>query len=836
MANPLTGEFDVAVELLSHTLQRALVALHSDGVLPHRVSARLQDRAAGLDAILLAQVSAPSATLVSGASVLTSEMRFGVRLRLVSLKREEPPLPAWLHGEIRMRVEVAQTSIGGDEVVAFDLGDDDSIRFRPASGAGLPSEELAAVEGALRDFLRNRLVPSRNVARLPGGASELAVRRWRMKGLPANDPSALAVLLDLSPRALGAGDVEGFNGGSLRAGNDFAIAIGAHYLVPKLEQILQSATRAIDGRELTFDVELLGIDLASVTFTISLNAPRVDIRAEVPASATRPRIPGRVTFFIAGNARPDSSLVPSVEIELFQAFELVIVDNVVEPRPFGDLDLDIDIDVDLLPQSARNALRDLFLDERQLRDDIQRARDRLLADSLETWRELFRGRSETLAGIGPLGEVLEGFRLSRLAAKYDSVQILDHGIVVHGDLDFGQLAPADAFFESRTVRSPEGEWLVEFNAHHSWIPGGTIDLHRWVLATGDVIENEVREEHRFFTRDLPGEVVTESVFRNPLDYRRWCLEIKGRQGGKEVSDWYCLGGGGIPALPEPVGRGSARLPVPVGDAGGEVVGHIDVGSGAGDRHGARVPTLVYFAGDGEIEDLRRLQELVSGVAKSARLATIAIVEPGQREKIRAALGKKFDQSVLAIGEDVEGAWKRYFDVKKGPLTFFIDTWGQVASRYPGSPSEAMVWDFVKKQASPAGPLRLHHGHLAIARGDTAPNFVFDYGGVSVTLRTFAGRPIVVCFWTGWSEPSLRELGRLEKLFRAAKDGLLVVAVNDGEDVEAAEAIFAKQKLTMPMVSDPRRRIAGRYGVGYWPTTVHLDARRKVRRIHYGVKP
>jgi hypothetical protein len=107
------------------------------------------------------------------------------------------------------------------------------------------------------------------------------------------------------------------------------------------------------------------------------------------------------------------------------------------------------------------------------------------------------------------------------------------------------------------------------------------------------------------------------------------------------------------------------------------------------------------------------------------------------------------------------------------------------------------------------------------------------------MRKFRGREVQIVFWTTWSDPSLEELRRVraESGSRgAAGDAPMVLLVNDGEDPELAQRKLKELGLGFPMVPDPDRAIARRYGIVAWPTVVQVDREGRVAEIRLGLEP
>jgi len=94
---------------------------------------------------------------------------------------------------------------------------------------------------------------------------------------------------------------------------------------------------------------------------------------------------------------------------------------------------------------------------------------------------------------------------------------------------------------------------------------------------------------------------------------------------------------------------------------------------------------------------------------------------------------------------------------------------------------------------------------------------------------YAGRPLVIRFWADWCPYCKGEMQAIERVYRRYRErGLIVLAINTGQD-EASAAAFSQQiGITYPVLLDPDAAIAKRYGVVGLPTTYFIDAQGRVR--------
>ena len=91
------------------------------------------------------------------------------------------------------------------------------------------------------------------------------------------------------------------------------------------------------------------------------------------------------------------------------------------------------------------------------------------------------------------------------------------------------------------------------------------------------------------------------------------------------------------------------------------------------------------------------------------------------------------------------------------------------------------------------------------------------------------------FWQSWSAPSSRELRRLQQLHEeGSKRGLVILAVNGGEERTVLAEVRRQHNLTFTLIHDPGQRITRLYGVQCWPTTVSINPDGIVDHIQFGV--
>jgi thiol-disulfide isomerase/thioredoxin len=122
---------------------------------------------------------------------------------------------------------------------------------------------------------------------------------------------------------------------------------------------------------------------------------------------------------------------------------------------------------------------------------------------------------------------------------------------------------------------------------------------------------------------------------------------------------------------------------------------------------------------------------------------------------------------------------------------------------------------------------------ALVLGAQAPPFVLpNAAGNEVTLRSFAGRPLVLNVFASWCPPCLIELPRIAAAARANGDRVAFVGVDEQEPMTMALAFIREAKIPYQVVFD-RGQFQASYGAVSLPETVFVDARGRVAAVVHG---
>jgi thiol-disulfide isomerase/thioredoxin len=131
------------------------------------------------------------------------------------------------------------------------------------------------------------------------------------------------------------------------------------------------------------------------------------------------------------------------------------------------------------------------------------------------------------------------------------------------------------------------------------------------------------------------------------------------------------------------------------------------------------------------------------------------------------------------------------------------------------------------QASAGAPAEQVKGVDRSHKGSAAPQSSFDDpDGKAISLKTFAGKPTLVNLWASWCAPCVKELPTLDKLARAQKGKLNVVAISQDMDAPHASVVAFLTThgiVTLNSYQDPKMALSGALGAEVLPTSILYDA-------------
>ena len=113
------------------------------------------------------------------------------------------------------------------------------------------------------------------------------------------------------------------------------------------------------------------------------------------------------------------------------------------------------------------------------------------------------------------------------------------------------------------------------------------------------------------------------------------------------------------------------------------------------------------------------------------------------------------------------------------------------------------------------------------------------GGRPLSLRSLRGRVVLIDFWTYSCINCIRTLPALRAWdSRYRHDGLTIIGMHAPEfpferDAGNVEAAIARNRLRYPVAQDNDFATWNAYGNQYWPAKYLIDARGRVRYVHFG---
>jgi peroxiredoxin len=122
--------------------------------------------------------------------------------------------------------------------------------------------------------------------------------------------------------------------------------------------------------------------------------------------------------------------------------------------------------------------------------------------------------------------------------------------------------------------------------------------------------------------------------------------------------------------------------------------------------------------------------------------------------------------------------------------------------------------------------------VILKTGQAAPAFVLtDTNGKTIKFpEDMKGKVVAVRFWADWCKSCAREMPEIEKVYLKHKDkGLVVLAVNIGQEKAAVEKFVNDIRISYPGLIDPGAVVTKRYGVSGVPMTVIVDRSGNIRQ-------
>jgi peroxiredoxin len=882
MANPLTGNYEAAVQIAVRQVNGLLATLHQTGAADdarlkvlHSATLRIgdvrpprPDVVGFVDWIVQLQRAGPPRGVNDLRSHLTTTAPPGVAKRLAEAFRtfEETPRPEVLPDVVRgsVKVQLSSVTISVAEGSTSEVTVHAQIRadYSPdPRTTDLPAPIHGEVRAAFE--VHPTQTPSGRQLLIEPSPQDNKIQFFSAPGVGFLSPDQIKIATQVRrvlresfillpvdlPHDFSFGEFKGVGTAAAQA-----IALGLQLSPGKLPPAagLQSVTQSVVGPS--------GFAVAvSKEFVTTVFQPTIDGLRQIK---------GTVEIDLPGPVNPTYLYsVTGVELRYNDGtIDLVINGKATHPFPFPDFSFEVrqrfslvmflgtlfisapddesSLSITGLPDSAKRVVRQRVIAERNralppaqnaLNEQLSKARTRL--------NEALRSFDSSASASFRSGQSEEPG-----SSSSGAIAITPNGVILRGDItSASRLAPILQIAEARQGAA--------FTAFQSWIPGGRIDrlIWSWVEfppkrpTPWSGVEKSFTDEHRFIF-PKPSGITTLSQI---------CLRIDGGQilpDGHEAS----VSGGttchlplphleiDVPSWWEPI-----TVPAWLPDLSEDVVvkdalaAHIGVQTDLRRRTEPAQNSLVYFADWHSGRSLDTLADALGRMQFDRGSPVVCIVLPAgsfdrRRRELEARLAPLDERAsvLLHVTQDDEGGWSRTFGVTKTPSFYLMNARRELAWKYEGELDSARLADALYEHLVEAAAARLRPLRLAVSPGDRAPEVAFrDDRGHVLALHRLRGRPVLLNFWQSWSAPCLKELRRLEALREDLRaETPLVVALHGGTSGTALDEVRKQLGLSFTLVQDSEQQVARRYGVRCWPTTILIDADGQVGHIQLGIAP
>ncbi|QIF04438.1 TlpA disulfide reductase family protein [Roseimicrobium sp. ORNL1] len=778
------------------------------------------------------QISAPFVILANG-DINKVTVHVFVRARYLA---DTPShlLPERIHGEVRIGYELKRE---GNSLKVVPPEDDSKVSF--ISNTTLPHVVTAAITKEIGILVRERFRPS-----LVDFTSDFGFA-GSFKAIGSGTSQVLAIPISLTG-GVPVGSANSLNNAWL-GNQDFALAVSKEFVGTQFEPAL-APLRGFSVR-ITVNVDALIFGFSVAQFTLRI----LDARLEWSAGLVTLRVDAKLlasAIFGSIQESYDIAITQGMHFQLApRTITLTAVDSDLKvtgaPDEFG------------IPDAAWKAARD--------------ARNRALPAVQQMVPKIFQNAESPEIGKGALLRI--GIALRRfdpvLAVEYKNIEVNTNGLIVRGSISGGKRMAPIADIRS----ADDGD---SYTALHSWIPGGRIEKLVWGMYEKVPFQKALAGTGLLWTlpwEGMPkfsGEETEHFMFPHAWTLPRSttvCLTIYGSrrnlrgvvEDGDEV--WGADNTHGLcaPVVLPPIfilpNWKKFEIPNIWPDFTGELIledlvfAHID--AAAHDWPAGELTTnhLVHFLDWNAEQPMQAIHEALALMKKKRFALTLVVVVPQgslkvHRTEMEAKLGldgphekvgQKEGQSPvhIQIAEDLNQGWSEMFHASSTPATFFVNArqepvWGVDGAVDPGE--LAAVLD---KEIVPAPAAKGRLPEPAIRPGNLLPSISFiDDQGSFIRLEDFSEKELMLCFWKSTSQPSLRELQRLQEIQKT--DGeLIIVGLCGDEDAEVISRIRDQYQLSFILGQDPDRHIARSLKVRCWPTTLRVGREGILHSTQFG---
>ncbi|MFC2066912.1 peroxiredoxin family protein [Chloroflexota bacterium] len=122
-------------------------------------------------------------------------------------------------------------------------------------------------------------------------------------------------------------------------------------------------------------------------------------------------------------------------------------------------------------------------------------------------------------------------------------------------------------------------------------------------------------------------------------------------------------------------------------------------------------------------------------------------------------------------------------------------------------------------------------------GNLAPDFQLpDLDGQAVSLSDFRGKRVLLNFWASWCGPCREEMPFIQEVYENKKwsdKGLVILAVNLGEDLPSVMSFLEAYGLSFPVLLDVKQVVAKEYNIRGIPATFFISEDGVIQDIKIG---
>jgi len=134
------------------------------------------------------------------------------------------------------------------------------------------------------------------------------------------------------------------------------------------------------------------------------------------------------------------------------------------------------------------------------------------------------------------------------------------------------------------------------------------------------------------------------------------------------------------------------------------------------------------------------------------------------------------------------------------------------------------------QVSPEAERALRDAKINVLGQRTEPrDFTLPLlAGGNADLSSYRGKVVILNFWATWCPPCRAEMPSMETLYRRFNNqGLVILAVDVGEDALVVQRFIRSGGYTFPVLLDSDNKVSSVYGIEAIPTTFIIDREGKI---------